>query len=55
MVSDEYPRVQGLPTVDTYERYEVYVDSGRADELFRAFCRSLGSAIETSWKDTEDV
>lgn len=52
----DYPPVEGLPTeVATYELYEVYVDSGRANELFRAFCTSLGHAIETSWKDTEDV
>lgn len=37
---------------ETYERYEVYVDSGRANELFRAFCKALGRAIEISWKDT---
>lgn len=53
---DTYPPVEDLPTgVETYERYEVYVDSGRADELFTAFCKSLGSAIETSWKDAEHV
>ncbi len=39
----------------TYERYEVYVDSGRADELFREFCELLGAAIEKSWKETLDV
>lgn len=51
-----YPVVEGLPDeTETYERYEVYVDSGRADGLFRAFCQSLGRAIEFSWKDTEDV
>jgi hypothetical protein len=56
MSNDEYPPVEGLPTeVETYERYEVYVDSGRADDLFKAFCKSLGSSIERSWKDTEAV
>lgn len=39
----------------TYESYEVYVDSGRADELFKAFCDSLGPAIEKTWLDTGDV
>jgi hypothetical protein len=53
---DTYPPIEGLPTdVETYERYEVYVDSGRADDLFQAFCSSLGRSIETSWKDTEYV
>ena len=51
-----YPDVEDLPAEpETYERYEVYVDSGRANELFRAFCKSLGRAIEISWKDTEYV
>lgn len=55
-MSDEYPIVEGLPTsVESYESYEVYVDSGRADELFLAFCDSLGASIERSWKDTEYV
>lgn len=54
-MSDEYPRVLDLPAVDTYEIYEVYVDSGRATELFKAFCKSLGGAIEASWRDTGDV
>lgn len=57
-MSDEptYPDVENLPTeTETYERYEVYVDSGRANELFRAFGKSLGRAIEISWKDTEYV
>lgn len=50
-----YPKHDSIEAVSTYESYEVYVDSGRADELFKAFCNSLGSAIEKSWKDTEDV
>jgi hypothetical protein len=53
---DTYPPIEGLPTdVKTYEEYTVYVDSGRAAELFKAFCTSLGSAIETSWKDTLSI
>jgi hypothetical protein len=40
---------------ETYEVYEVYVDSGSADEQFREFCKSLGSAVEISWKDTNYV
>lgn len=40
---------------ESNEVYEVYVDSGPAHELFREFCRSLGSAIEISWKDTNYV
>ncbi|RIS87420.1 hypothetical protein [Mycobacteroides abscessus] len=39
----------------TYESYDVYVDSGRADELFRAFCNSFGPAVEKSWRGTEDA
>ena len=41
-----------LPDVSEYQVYEVYVDAGRANDLFREFCKSLGDAIETSWKDT---
>ncbi|BBZ85078.1 Uncharacterised protein [Mycobacteroides abscessus subsp. abscessus] len=55
IVAALYPKHDNIEAVSTYESYEVYVDSGRADELFRAFCNSLGSAIEKSWKDTEDV
>lgn len=40
---------------ETYEVYEVYVDSGRADALFLEFCRSLGDQISISWKDTMGV
>ncbi len=54
-MSDEYPLVLGLETAETYERYEVYVNSGRADELFIEFCELLGTAIEKSWKETLDV
>lgn len=51
---NDYPPVEGLPAeTHTYESYQVYVDSGPADELFRAFCRSLGRAIDFAWKDTE--
>jgi len=50
-----YPRPENITAIATYESYAVYVDSGRADELFKAFCDSLGPAIETSWKDTEYV
>lgn len=54
-MSDTYEPVEDLPQTETYERYEIYVDSGRADELFKSFCDSLGRAIERSWKDTEYV
>lgn len=40
---------------ESNEVYEVYVDSGPAHDRFREFCRSLGSAIEISWKDTNYV
>lgn len=50
-----YPKPENIVATATYESYQVYVDSGRADELFKAFCDSLGPAIETSWKDTEYV
>jgi hypothetical protein len=45
----------GWEDAKTCERYEVYVDSGSANELFLEFCRSLGSAIDKSWKDTEET
>lgn len=47
MADDEYG--------PTYEEYIVYIDSGGADEIFRAFCSSLGGVIEISWKNTHDV
>ena len=50
-----YPKPDSIEAAPTYERYEVYVDSGRADDLFGAFCDSLGPSVEKSWKDTEYV
>lgn len=48
--------VDNLPQgVGSYEYYDVYVDSGRAHDLFKAFCKTLGHAIKTNWKDTEYV
>lgn len=53
-MTSNYPKAE-LPPSDTYGIYEVYVDSGRAEELFREFCSSLGPSIEISWRDTGDV
>lgn len=38
----------------SYHEYAVYVDDGEPEEKFREFCRSLGDAIEISWKDIHD-
>ncbi len=38
----------------SYAEYTIYVDTGEAEDRFRAFCQSLGDAIEISWKDTHD-
>lgn len=50
---DEAPELPTEP--ETYESYEVYVDSGPAHDRFRAFAETLGRAIELNWRDTMEV
>ena len=46
------PDLYGDPGPEgAYSEYTVYVDCGDAETRFKAFIETLGSAVETSWKD----